>query len=239
MKKLIFLLTIGLSLSASLTAQTLNWGSLKPTDRHILNANAGLDFGTTFGIGYGYHIDNKLFPLVLQADLSVPSGSRIAGDFKTRIGGQVNWIDYHHLRVSTKLQCVFRRTEFDFVRLVNFGSDFSGTVGYYRLHWFVAGEVGFDKAIVTNFRHSQAYRDQYADVVDGWYQPPTGGNFYYGLQAGVSFGKNDIYLRTGKLISQDFRSAPLLPFYFQLGYNLKFGTKLAGQNKPHETIQAP
>ena len=39
--------------------------------------------------------------------------------------------------------------------LLNFGSDMSGIIGYYRAHFFVAGEAGFDKAIVTHFKHSE------------------------------------------------------------------------------------
>ena len=110
----------------------------------------------------------------------------------------------------------------DFVRLVNFGSDMSGIVGYYRPKWFVAGEFGFDKAIVTHFRHSKAYKDQYPGVVDGWYEPATGGNLYYGLQAGFSFRKQDIFLRAGKILTQDYKTTPMVPIYGQLGYNIKF-----------------
>ena len=98
----------------------------------------------------------------------------------------------------------------------------SGIVGYYRPKWFVAGEFGFDKAIVTHFRHSKAYKDQYPGVVDGWYEPATGGNLYYGLQAGFSFRKQDIFLRAGKILTQDYKTTPMVPIYGQLGYNIKF-----------------
>jgi hypothetical protein len=105
--------------------------------------------------------------------------------------------------------------------MLNFGSDLSGNIGYYRSKWFIAGEVGFDKAIITNFKHSKVYRDQYPGVADGWYEPATGGNFYYGLQAGFSFKNQDIYMKAGKLLRQDFKTTPFIPFYFQLGYNIK------------------
>jgi hypothetical protein len=108
------------------------------------------------------------------------------------------------------------------VRLQNFGSDLSGIAGYYRRQWFISGEFGFDKAIVTHFKHAKAYKDQFPEVVDGWYEPATGGNVYYGLQAGVSFKKHDVYVRAGKMLSQDFKTQPLLPLYGQLGYNIKF-----------------
>jgi hypothetical protein len=120
------------------------------------------------------------------------------------------------------LQAVFRRYENDYARLVNFGSDFSGALGYYRKHWFVGGKFGFDKAIVTHFRHSQSYKDQYPGVVNGWYEPATGGYTYFGAQAGASFGKVDLYVEAGKTLAQDFKTKTLVPMYGSLGFNLKF-----------------
>ncbi len=205
-----------------MNAQTINWASLKEENKHIVNASFGLEYGVIYGLGYGYQIKTRLFPIVANLEYSFPSGNKIFDDFKTKIGGQIRWIEYHGFQFSTKIYGVFRRYENDFVRLVNFGSDMSGIIGYYRPKLFVAGEVGFDKAIVTHFKHSKAYKDQYPDVVDGWYEPATGGNFYYGLQAGFSFRKQDIYLRAGKILTQDFKTTPMVPIYGQLGYNIKF-----------------
>jgi hypothetical protein len=143
-------------------------------------------------------------------------------DFKTRLGGNMHWISYRDFRFSTNLYAVFRRYQNDFVRLANFGCDLSGTIGYYRKKWFAATDFGFDKAIVTHFKHSEIYKSQFPGVVNGWYDPATGGNFYYGLQAGCSFGKNDMWIKAGKTISQDFKTKPVVPMYGQLGYNLKF-----------------
>jgi hypothetical protein len=98
----------------------------------------------------------------------------------------------------------------------------SGVIGYYRPKWFAAGEAGFDKAIVTDLKHTSAYKEQYPGVVDGWYEPSTGGNFYFGLQAGYSLKKHDIYIKAGKTLTEDFKSKPTIPFYAQLGYNFKF-----------------
>lgn len=155
-------------------------------------------------------------------EYSFPSGNNIIYDFKTKIGAQIKWIEFHDFQFSTKLYGVFRRYENDFVRLANFGSDMTGIVGYYRPKWFVAAEVGLDKAIVTQFKQSIAYNEQYSGVKNGWYKPSTGGNFCYGLQTGVSFKKNDINLRIGKILTQDFKTTPMVPFYAQLGYNRKF-----------------
>jgi hypothetical protein len=125
-----------------------------------------------------------------------------------------------NIYISAKLYSIFRRYESDFVRLLNFGSDLSVTAGYYKPKWFAAAEAGFDKAIVTHFKHYDSYKIIYPAVKDGWYEPATGGNFYYGALAGYTFKKNGIYLKIGKIISQDFITKPLIPFSFQFGYTI-------------------
>ena len=207
--------------TSSVNAQTINWASLK-ANRHIINANLGVEHGVVYGFGYGYQIKTRLFPVVANIEFSAPSGNKTFDDFKTKIGGEIRLIKYQSFQFSARLHGVYRSYENDFTRLQNFGSDFSGIAGIYRPKWFISGQVGFDKAIVTHFEHANAYKDQYPGVVDGWYEPATGGNFYYGLQAGISFRKHDIYLRAGKMLTQDFKTKPLIPFYGQLGYNLKF-----------------
>ncbi len=224
MKTLIKIIYIsGLILSIrSVNAQTINWANINDGNNHIVNASFDLEYGVIYGIGYGYQIQTGFFPIVANIEYSFPSGNKIFDDFKTTIGGQIRWIEYHGFQFSTKIHGVFRRYENDFARLVNFGSDMSGIIGYYRHRWFVAGEVGFDKAIVTQFKHSNAYKEQYPDVVDGWYEPATGGNFYYGLQTGFSFRKLDIFIKAGKILTQDFKTKPMIPIYVQLGFNIKF-----------------
>lgn len=221
--KTYLLIPVLTALIASLNAQTINWVSLEDQYRHIVNASFGAEYGMIYGLGYGYHIHTKLFEIVPVAEYSFPSGNKIFDDFKAKAGVQIRWVEFHNFQFSTRIQGIFRRGENDFVRLLNFGSDLAGVIGYYRPRWFVSGEAGFDKAIVTNFKHSQKYRDQYPDVIDGWYEPSTGGNFYFGAQAGYSFKAHDIYLKAGTILTQDFKTKPLLPFYLQLGYNFKFG----------------
>jgi hypothetical protein len=221
MKKYICIAFLSFFSGAAYT-QTLNWATLEEDHKHILNLNAGLDFGVKYGVEYGYQFKAMSLPTVANIEYSFPSGDKFFDDFKTKMGINVKWFTHQGFTVSTKIQGVFRRIENDNVRLVNFGTDISGTVGYYRPKWFVATEVGFDKAIVTHFKHSQGYKDVYPNVANGWFEPATGGNFYYGLQTGFSFGRNDIYLKAGKVLTQDFKTTPILPFYAQLGYNRKF-----------------
>lgn len=216
-----FLVLIGFK---DLRAQVVNWKNIYEKHRNMVNINTGLDFGFTYGLGY-----NRLFlvnknPLLLGVEYSMPSGGNLIDDFKVKIGGQIQVLNFNSFRVSTRIQGIFRRGQTPAVTLLNFGSDISLAAGYYRPRFFIAGETGFDKAIISHFKHNKYYKDNiYAEVKDGWYEPSTGGNFYYGLQLGTSFKqKQDITLRLGKVVTQDFKTPPMLPFYFQLGYNLRF-----------------
>jgi hypothetical protein len=200
--------------------QNINWQSLNKGDKHILNINSGFEYGLIYGVGYGYQLNLSL-PVVLNLEYSFPSGRDFIDDFKTKIGGKVRLYKIKNFQFSVNIYGIYRRYENNLVRMQNFGSDFSGIVGYYRSKWFVAGECGFDKAIVTNLKHSQSYRDVFPQVKNGWYSPPTGGNFYYGLQTGFSFKQHDIYLKAGKIITQDFKTKPTIPFFAQLGFNFK------------------
>ncbi|TAE89025.1 MAG: hypothetical protein EAY81_02520 [Bacteroidetes bacterium] len=201
-------------------SQTLNW-KLSDSTNHILNANVGLDYSVSYAIGYGYKLNTKL-PIVLNANFSLPSGENLLDDFKTKIGGQICLVNKSNFVGAVSLFGIYRKYQTGLVRIQNFGSDIKGTFGYYKKSWFIATEIGFDKAIVTHFKHTQKYKDEiYADVVDGWYEASTGGNFYYGLQGGYSFKKLDMTINIGKVVSQDFKTAPFLPFYLNLGVNYR------------------
>ena len=204
----------------SIFSQNINWENLKNEEKHILNVNAGWEYSLVFGIGYGYKLDTKI-PIIIEASYSFPSGETIFDDFKTKIGGRINIYQINNFRFNTSIHGSYRRTENPLVVLQNFGCEVSNNIGYYKPKWFVAGEFGFDKAIVTHFKHSDIYKEVYPDVKNGWYEPSTGGNFNYGIQGGYSFNRSDITLRLGKVITQDFENSPLIPFYAQLGYNLK------------------
>ena len=218
--KIIIAIVLLLVSTALTKAQTLNWNTLTNDQRHIINVNAGLDYGATLGVGYGYHLKTSL-PVVLNAQFSTPAGENLFDDFKTKTGAQVRLYEWKSFSFSVEAQGIFRRYQNSYARLLNFGSEFSGTVGYYRKSWFVAGQIGFDKAIVTHFKNSDLMTDNYADVQNGWYQPATGGNFFYGLQGGYSLSSIDFYMKVGKVIQQDFKSSPLVPLYGQLGVTWK------------------
>jgi hypothetical protein len=213
-----------IALPKQLFSQTINWGSFKDTQKHLLNLHTGWDYGLGYGLAYGYKLNTKM-PIVLGAEYAFPSGENVFDDFKTKLGGQINLCQKNHLRVTANIQGIFRRYENPLVRLQNFGTEIIGVAGYYRPRGFVAGEVGFDKAIVTHFKHSDLFKENnYAEIKDRWLVP-TGGNFHYGLQAGLSLKKGDIILKIGKLTTQDFSKTPMIPYYLQLGINLKINKR--------------
>ncbi|MFT3912421.1 MAG: hypothetical protein QM737_23540 [Ferruginibacter sp.] len=201
-------------------AQAINWAAMNAKQRYIANTNIGWDDGFVIGIGYGYQLHTKL-PTVAHLSYSFPSGEKLFDDFKTKIGGTVQLYKIKNFRASAIVEGIFRRYQNTDARLLNFGCELSTTIGYYKKKWFVAGQFGFDKAITTHFKHSAYYKEYYPGAKDGWYIP-TGGNFLYGLQGGYSFKNYDINLKTGKTITQDFKTNPMVPYYFQLGFNCRF-----------------
>ena len=99
--------------------------------------------------------------------------------------------------------------------------DFTGATGVYRHHWFLAGEFGFDKAIITHLTHSDWYRQYfYPDAKDGWYLN-AGGTYHYGMAGGVAIGRTELALRAGWLRTEDFHDM-MPPMYAGLGVGFGF-----------------
>lgn len=210
-----------IAITSTLPAQNINWANLKENEKQFVSATTGIDYGLIFGAGYGYRLKSKM-PIVINADYSQPAGKIIFDDLKTRVGAQAMLLNRNNFRFTAKIYGVFRLLNNELARLSNFGSDMSAVAGYYKPKWFVAGEAGFDKAIITHFRHTHLYKEAFPGAVGGWYQPPTGGNFNYGLQGGLSLGKADLTLAVGRVVAQDFKTAPLVPFYGKMGVVYKF-----------------
>ncbi|ATL49358.1 hypothetical protein COR50_20460 [Chitinophaga caeni] len=202
-------------------AQTVNWKNMENT-AHMITLGLGWDYSLSYNIGYAYHPAAVKMPLVINANFSMPSGEKLLDDFKLKLGGQIVLLNHSNFKGGISLNGIYRRFENPLTRLLNFGAEMKGRFGYYKNGWFVAGELGFDKAVITHFKHSDLYKqDIYEGVRDGWYNPATGGNFLYGLQAGYSFNKSDITLDLGKITTQDFKTTPRIPYYLALSFNLR------------------
>jgi hypothetical protein len=218
---LLFVAAVLLFLSPATNAQTLNWGSIQNEQKHILTAHTGIEHSIVWGVGYSRKLNVGKFPVVAGASYSFASGKNLFDDSKLKLGGQINLWQWKAFQVSARLQGIARTTKNDFVRITGFGSDAALTAGVYKPKWFVAGEFGFDKSIVIHLKHGQAYKDNYAAVVDGWYEPDAGGNIYFGIQTGRSFSRSDITVKAGRMLTEQFKPMHALPLYFELGYNIK------------------
>lgn len=207
-------------LSNDITAQSINWNNIENTKR-IAHASFGLDYSVAYSLGYVQKLKTKI-PVFLNANFSKPAGEQFLDDFKTKIGVQFLLLNQNSFKAAIIFNGIYRKYDNDLVRLQNFGSELKGNIGFYKKRWFIAADLGFDKAIVTHFKHTDKFRENvFAEVKNGWYEPATGGNFNYGALAGLSFNKLDITISTGKIIAQDFKSEPTLPLYANLGLNFK------------------
>jgi hypothetical protein len=200
--------------------QQINWKNFQDGKTHVAGIYAGWDYGIEAGIVYGQRLKTKV-PVFVNIEYSSPFGKQVFDDFKSKLGGQVRVIELNNFIVTGKAYGVFRRYENEMVRLLDFGSEFALNAGYYRNKWYVAADAGFDKAISTHIKNSKTMKSNYSNSVDGWYVP-TGGNFNYGIVSGYTFDSNDIYLKFGKRVTQDFKTTPTVPLYLQLGYNRRF-----------------
>ncbi|MBV6443519.1 MAG: hypothetical protein DYG98_00950 [Haliscomenobacteraceae bacterium CHB4] len=220
MKNTILAIIALFGIAASACAQTINWQAFQPEQKHLVYLQTGWDYSMNFGAGYGRKF-KAILPVVANIEYSFPSGERMFDDFKVRIGGQVEVIRRGSFSFTAKAYSPIRRYENNLASLFSFGGEFSGVAGLYKQKWFVAGELGFDKAIATHIKHSPAALDNNPGLQTGWYVP-TGGNWFYGVQTGYYFHANGISLKAGKMVSQGFKNAPFIPYYLQLAYQRRF-----------------
>lgn len=220
--KYIVLFLASISFSTSIFAQSINWSNLNTDQKHLANLNIGWEYGLVYSAGYGYKLKSKN-PIVLGLSYSFPSGKNLLDDFKTKIGGQIAFLNTKNFQFSGSVHGVYRRYQNPLVRMQNFGCELGLTAGYYKPKWFIAAETGFDKAIVTHFKHSDLFKEVFfSEVQNGWYEPATGGNFKCGIATGFSFPTLDITFNIGKVITQSFNTSPLIPYYLTLGATKKF-----------------
>jgi len=202
-------------------AQNINWSSINENQKTLTYLNVGYDFGMTTQIGYGHKID-VFRPILLTADYSFPMGKNLVDDFKVRLGGQASIYEINNFIFSAKVYGIFRRHQTELVRMVNFGSEMSAMIGYYKPTWHLAGDFGFDKSIITQLKHSDEMRNNFPSITNGWFIP-SGGHFYYGIQGSKTIGDHfELSLRAGATNAQFKDENALLPYYAQFGLIYKF-----------------
>ena len=221
MKTLVKAILVSMALSAAGYSQNINWGSLGEEQRNVVQFNAGYDYGATVQLGYARAFTFGR-PVVLELDYSFPMGRTLSDDFKARLGGQIEAVNLGGFSATIKVLSNFRRYQTQLVRIVSFGADLALLAGYYASTWYAAGELGFDKAIVTQLKHSDIMKADFPGIRDGWYLP-TGGNWYYGIQGGKTIGESlEVSLRLGATKAQFDDESAVVPLYVQLGVGVRF-----------------
>jgi hypothetical protein len=142
-------------------------------------------------------------------------------DFRVRLGVQTSLAQWRSLHLAGSATAIARGTENSIYRGHNLGADVTAALGVYRRGWFVAGEFGKDKAILTHLTHSDWYRTHYyADAKDGWYLD-AGGTYHYGLTGGLSLGRTEVVGRFGWRRTERF-NALQPPVYASVGLGYGF-----------------
>lgn len=191
--------------------------------RHLVSVQGGFDHGSYYGLSYGYVLKNTVLPMVIGSELTVPFGNDVTDDWKWKTGVEAALLQHGALSVTFKPSVIARRYESPLVRLYNFGVDIALNIGYVRPRWGAVAVAGFDKAVVTHFKHG-LLRDYYPDIQDGWFLP-TGGNFRFGARMQYSTGRWTSFVTVGKQYGQDFEDNPRVPIYCEFSLQTKIGRR--------------
>lgn len=223
MKNLITLIAL-LSTTFSF-AQNINWSTIQNEQKQLAYLNFGYDFSTNTQIGYAFKA-NLFKPILISLDYSFPMGNQLVDDYKMRLGGQLPLFQKNNFILSAKAYGNFRRHETSMVRMASFGSEIGSTLGLYKKTWHLALELGFDKAISTQLKHSSLMKENFPNIKDGW-AVPTSGQYYYGIQGSKKVGsKFELSLKAGATNAQFKDQNALLPYYAGIGILYKIKTRI-------------
>ena len=222
MKKLIPIV-LGLSLGPlTATDVSAQWNVARfESGQNRIYTSFGLDPAFIPTVGYGRVVPLFGHKFQFAGDVGIVAASMDTRDFRARLQALTSIVHWRSLHLTGSATFITRGTDNSIYQGFNFGADFTGTVGIYRPRWFVAGEFGFDKAIITHVTHSDWYRTYfYTQARDGWYLD-AGGTFHYGLVGGIAFGRTELLLRYGALRTEKFNDLTP-PMYASLGFGVAF-----------------
>lgn len=181
----------------------------------------GLEYSMSTRLAYAHRAKTQ-GPVWVLVDISVPKGTKILDDFKTRLGAQVIVKSVNKFALSTRVQANYRQYQQELVTMKSFGGEITAILGRYNPKWAIEAELGFDKAIATHLNHTELFKDNYSKVSDGWYVP-TGGNWHYGFTVGRSLGSMmQISLSIGTTNAQGNDVDGLIPYYMHLAFSKSF-----------------
>ena len=198
---------------SSLLAQEVNFRGLDNT-KHLIGIQTGVDYGSYYGISYGYVWRNRLTPIVIGTEFTVPFGNNLVDDWKSRTSVQAELWNYKGLSINAKLSSIFRRYNSDLATLLNVGSDFTLNIGYAKPKWSVMAFANYDKPIVTHI-DNKSLKEYYPEIKDGWYDE-SGGNYKFGVRGQVSYKTWNAFVTAGKHYGRNFEDNPTLPFFAEV-----------------------
>lgn len=207
------IIIISLFTQCSLLAQDVNFRGLDNT-KHMIGIQSGVDYGSYYGVSYGYVWRNRLTPIVIGTEFTVPFGNNLVDDWKSRTSVQAELWNYNGISVSARLSSIFRRYNSNLATLMNVGSDFTLNIGYAKPNWSVMAFGNFDKPIVTHIEN-KLLKEYYPEIKDGWYDE-SGGNYKFGVRSQVSYKTWNTFVTVGKHYGRNFYDNPTLPFFAEV-----------------------
>lgn len=181
----------------------------------------GLDPAFTTTVGYGRVVPVFGHPIQLSGDAGIGAAGMDLDDFRARLTATSSVLRWRSLHLAGSATFITRGTKNAIYQGLNFGADFTGAAGVYRPGWHVAGEFGFDKAIITHVTHTDWYRTYvYPDAKDGWYLD-AGGIWHYGVAGSVAVGRLELLGRFGWQQTEEWNALDP-PVYASLGAAIGF-----------------
>ena len=181
----------------------------------------GLDPAFVGTVGYGRVIRLYGHDFQFTIDGGLVTAKLDTKDFRARAGTQTSLLRWRSLQLVGSATFITRGTENQIYSALDFGADLTAALGVYRPGWFVAGEFGKDKAIITHVTNSDWYRRYfYPDAKDGWYLD-AGGTLHFGLAAGLGLGPMEVVGRFGWLRTETWDQM-LPPIYATVGLGIGF-----------------
>lgn len=220
MKRVLLFAALMLASGHQRLAAQWNLARLEPGDA-TWQVSTALDPAIITSIGYRQL--RTVFGARTQfgVEAGVVAGNADLRDYRARLEAGVQVYRRGSFRTVASAAFLTRGTGNTVFRGTNFGADVGLTAGMYRPRWFVAGETGYDKPIVTHVTHTQGYRrTYYADAKDGWYID-TGGTRRLGVVTGTSLRGVELMLRAGVARTRG-GEALVAPVYATLGMGFRF-----------------
>src|SRR5687767_14691511 len=144
--KRVWILAIGLILSGAVAPQANAQSNVARfgIERNRVYTSVGIDPAVISTVGYGRVLSVAGHDFQLSGDVGVVAAGFDLNDARARLTTQTSLLHWRSLHLTGSATAIARSTKNVSYSGVNFGADFTGTIGVYRDGWFVAGEFGKD-----------------------------------------------------------------------------------------------